>query len=434
MLKIRRTMWVSIIMLLCSGMAATAAPPTETLEGLIAEALARNPEIRGGEAKWQMLVAKANRTGAFEDPMLMIGIQNGMVSDPLAFDSDPMTSKMIGISQMLPFYGKRALMRAEAESDAEASRWELEERKVQMRKMISETWARLAFVETSLRLVEKNLGLLDEIARLAEASYKSGMGNQGDILRVQIESSRMEEMKIGLQQQRSSLQAMFTALLRRDQSADIAVPEGVLEPVTATAPELMALALKSRPEINAQRARIDMAKASKGLARREYFPDFTLTLEYMQRDAFTSGMATSDGEDMYNAKLSFNLPVLTAKRRAMVAEAHEAQQMAEADVDMLRNEIRRDIDDLLAKLAASARMERLYREALLPQDVFAKESILAAYRAGQVEFMSVLDAQMKLINDEQKQAMFIAEHQMLRAQLEATLGTKLPAPEQTGTL
>ena len=100
--------------------------------------------------------------------------------------------------------------------------------------------------------------------------------------------------------------------------------------------------------------------------------------------------------------------------------------MAEAEVDWLRHDIRRRIVDTLAKLDASARMARLYREGLLPQDEFARESALAAYRAGQLEFMSVLDGQMKLLADEQKYAGFVAEHQMLRAQLEATVGTKLP--------
>jgi outer membrane protein TolC len=146
----------------------------------------------------------------------------------------------------------------------------------------------------------------------------------------------------------------------------------------------------------------------------------------MQRDAFMNEMASSDGEDMYTATISFNLPVANGKRRAMVAEAQQEKRMAEAEVDWLRHEIRRRIDDTLAKLEANVRMAQLYREGLLPQDEFARESTLAGYRAGQLEFMSVLDSQMKLLADEQKYAMFVAENQMLRAQLEATVGTKLP--------
>jgi outer membrane protein TolC len=415
-----------LIVILISFSSAANASEVATLEDLVNEALTHNPEIRGSEAQWQMLVAKSKRVGAFDDPMLMFGIQSAMISDPLAFDQDPNTAKVIGISQMLPFFGKRSLMRAEAEGEANAARWSLEERKVELRKMVSEAWAQLTYVETSLRLVEKNITLLDDIGRLAEAAYSSGMGKQPDILRVQIERTRMEEMKVGLLQQQRSLKAMFTALLRRDEPRAVVVPEGVIVSVANNADELHALALQSRPELSARKARIDKAAAAERLAQREYFPDFTLSFEYMQRDAFENAMSASDGEDMYTATISFNLPVLTGKRRAMVVEAQQEKHMAEAEVEWLRHEMRRQIDDYLARLQASEQMARLYREGLLPQDEFVLESTLAAYRAGQTEFMAVLDSQMKQLGDEQKYAMFVAEHQMLRAQLEATLGTRLP--------
>jgi outer membrane protein TolC len=137
-------------------------------------------------------------------------------------------------------------------------------------------------------------------------------------------------------------------------------------------------------------------------------------------------MAMSNGDDMYTAGISFNLPLQLGKRRAMVNEAQQEKRMAEAEADGLRHEIHRRIRDALAKLESSAAMAQLYREGLLPQSEFARESTLASYRAGKAEFMAVLDSQMKLFGDEQKYAGFVAEHQMLRAQLEATVGTKLP--------
>jgi len=415
-----------LILLVASGVPcrAESAAPAE-LETLIAEALAHNPEIRGSEAQWRMAVAKSQQAGSFDDPMLMLKIQNAMISDPLAFDQDPMTGKVIGVSQMVPFYGKRGLARTGATKEAEAAHWNLEERKVELRRMVSETWAQLAYLQTSLQLVEKNITLLDDIARLAEASYSAGMGKQPDILRVQIERSRMEEMKLGLLQQERSQQALMKALLHRDDDERLVVPAGTITQVERSRDELLAQALATRPELLARTARIDKAAADERLATREYYPDFTLSFEYMQRDAFTSGMASSDGADMYSAGISFNLPVQLARRRAMVAESHEQKLMAEAEVDGLRTEMRRSIDDLLARLDASAGMAKLYHEGVVPQSEVVQESTLAAFRAGRVEFMSVLDSRMKLFGAEQQLAGFIAEHEMLRAQLEATVGTRL---------
>ena len=55
---------------------------------------------------------------ALDDPMLMLGIDNGLVRNPLSFDGDEATSKVIGISQMVPFYGKRDLRRQGAVHEA----------------------------------------------------------------------------------------------------------------------------------------------------------------------------------------------------------------------------------------------------------------------------------------------------------------------------
>jgi outer membrane protein TolC len=318
---------------------AAAESPVSEVETLVAEALAHNPEIGASNEKWQMLVAKARGAGALADPMLMLKIQNAMINDPLAFDKDPMTAKVIGISQMLPFAGKRDLLRAGAEQEAKSVEWELAERKVELRRMVLDAWAQLALVENSLRLVRENIALLDSLNRLAETGYSTGMVRQKDVLRTQIERSRMEEMRIGLEQRQKSLAAMFAALLHRPMDTPPPVVNVAIVPVQASAAELEELAFRSRPELFARSTRLEQARTSESLARRESYPDFTLSLEYMQRDAF-SGDPASMGEDMYRAGVSFNLPVQRQQRRAMVAEAQAQGRMAAAEIEQLRHEIR----------------------------------------------------------------------------------------------
>ena len=221
----------------------------------------------------------------------------------------------------------------------------------------SSLWSR-----THLRLVMENIALLDSLNRLAETGYSTGMVRQNEVLRTQIERSRMEEMRIGLEQRQKSLAAMFAALLHRPMDAPPPVVSATIVPVSQTAAELEELAFRSRPELFARSARLEQARTSETLARREYYPDFTLSFEYMQRDAF-SGDPESMGEDMYSAGVTFNLPVQRQKRRAMVAEAQAQGRMAEAEIEQLRHEIRRGISDYAgANLTASAAMAQLYDE------------------------------------------------------------------------
>ena len=129
------------ILLLCLCFFATdvafgeesSASSSDSLDALVDQALAGNPEIKASEARWQAFTQRVKQAGVFEDPMLMLKVQNALVRDPLNFRRDVMTAKVIGVSQMLPFFGKRALERQGAERAAESERWNLEERRLEVR-------------------------------------------------------------------------------------------------------------------------------------------------------------------------------------------------------------------------------------------------------------------------------------------------------------
>ena len=96
---------------------AEEARPAENLSRLIDSAIADNPELKASEARWQMFRNRVVHEGRLEDPMLMLKIQNGIVTDPLNFSKDAMTQKVVGLSQQLPYFGKRALRREVAERE-----------------------------------------------------------------------------------------------------------------------------------------------------------------------------------------------------------------------------------------------------------------------------------------------------------------------------
>ncbi len=399
-----------------------AAPHAAALDDLVAEALVSNPELKASEARWQMYTHKARQAGTFDDPMLMLGIDNGLIRDPFNFDRDMATSKVIGISQMVPFFGKRTLAREAASLEAVAVRWEVDERKLELTAMVKETWYRLYFADRSLAVLERSIASLDDLLRFTEAMYGVGQGRQADVLRAQVERSKMEEMRLVLQQQRRSLAAALNTLLSRPTTTAVPTVDQVeLTAVAFDAAELERLAEENRPLLRSLAARIDKARAERALADKEFYPDFTLAFEYMQRDS----VMDDPGHDMYNASVSFNLPLQRERRHAMVAESVAAQRMAGEEWHVARNNIRQAIAELLAQLERDRKMASLYREGLLPQAGAALESSLSAYRAGKGEFMQVLDSRMAFFNVERDYYKSVAEHQMELARLEATVGVSL---------
>jgi len=406
---------------------AMAAGPAEELEALVQEGLARNPEVHAAQARWEMLREKIVQAGSFEDPMLMFRIQNAPFSDPVAFNQEPMTAKVIGVSQKIPFAGKRALAAEVASHEAEAGRWQYEERRLELTRMIKETYYRLFYADEALRIVARNIQVLDDLIRFTETMYGVGKALQQDVFKAQVERSRMEDMQISLQQQRSSLAAVMNSLLYRPAETALPPVEGVvIVPLSATAGELAAQAEEQRPLLKSLAARVEKGKTAKVLAQKEYYPDFNVVFEYMQREP----VAETPGEDMYTLGVSLNLPVQRRRREAMVSEAQAETRMAAAELDTLRNTIRRNIADSLARLTRSRRMADLYRTAIIPQATGALDAAMAAYRVGKIDFLSVLDNQLNLFNYERQYYEAVAEHQMQSAQLEGVVGTALPLMER----
>ena len=412
-----------IIVLAMGGLFAVSVGAA-TLDDLVNQALTANPEVKASAARWEMFTQKARAAGSFDDPMIMLGIDSGLVRDPFNLDRDMETSKVIGISQMVPFFGKRDLMREAAIHESEATRWEVEERKLELAAMVKESWYQLYFTDQSLVALERSIANLDNLVRFVETMYGVGQARQADVLRVQVERSKMEEMRLTLRQQRRSLEAGLNALLYRPTATAVPIIESVeLTPATLDALELERLAEEKRPLLRAMASRIDKARAERALADKEFYPDFTLAFEYMQKDS----LMDDPGYDMYNASVSFNLPLQRERRHAMVAESDASRRMAEEELNMTRNRIRQTIADLLAQLERDRTMASLYREGIIPQSAAAVESALSAYRAGKGEFMQVLDSRMSLLSVERDYYRAVADHQMELARLEATVGVALPA-------
>ena len=163
--------------------------PAEELASLVATAVANNPELKSSQAKWQMFVNKAKQASSLEDPMFMFKLQNMLAREPFVFNKDPQSAKVIGISQQLPFWGKRAIKQEIANYEAESYKWAIEERKLELTRMVKETYYQLWAVDKSMGIVDKNLKILADFVTIAESKYSVGQGVQQDIYKANLEKS-----------------------------------------------------------------------------------------------------------------------------------------------------------------------------------------------------------------------------------------------------
>ena len=400
--------------------------PAEELPRLIETALTNNPELKSSQARWQMFASKAKQASTLEDPMFMFKLQNMLVREPFVFNKDPQSARVIGISQQLPFWGKRAIRQEVADLEAESYKWAIDERKLELSRMVKETYYQIWAVDKSLEIVDKNIRVLADFVTIAESKYSVGQGVQQDIYKAGLEKSKMLDMQINLQQQRKSLEANLNYLLYRPGNTQVGTVADFTLPLIPLTPEqLNQAALETRPQIKSLAILASKGQASHRLAQKEFYPDFNLSFEYMFKDAINTDMITDPGYNMFTLGVTFNLPFQQQKRHAMIAESTSETTMATEELRGLKNTISYTINDTLAQLNRRKKLVELYKGGIIPQAEQSLESAVISYRVNKVDFLTLLDGRMSLFTYERELNESQAEYMMGLAKLEAAVGTEL---------
>lgn len=412
-----------IVLVVSAGAgAATDSPAPESLPALVETALRNNAEVRMAESKARMFESRAGQAGSLDDPMLMLKIQNGIVTSPLDFRRDATTSKVIGISQMFPYGGKRELKKDAARYEAESYRFQTGERKIEIALMVSEAYYRVFMTRKMREITAKNIAVLDDIAKVAEARYSVGQAMQQDVHNARLERAKMEDMLISLEGDEKADTAALNAVLFRPADTPVgAIADFGISPLIIGPDELKKIAIETRPALKALGAMIEKKKADIELARREKYPDFTLSFEYMKREP--NGM--DEGYDMYTLGLSFNLPIRKQAREAMIGMASSDMNMTAAELAAAENAITSTIADALARMEKRQRQAEHYRASIIPRAQAAVESARISYGVGKLEFAMLADSLMARFNFEREYYSLLADCMMQLARLEAAVGKRL---------
>ena len=395
--------------------------PTMPLREAVAEALGNNPDIQTAKKEQEAVRERISPAGALDDPMLEAGVLNLSVPS-LRFDRDDMTMKMIGLSQRFPYPGKRALRQDVAVKDAEAVLHGYQETVNRVTRAVKIAYFDLALVIESTRLTEKNKRVLEQFLTTAEARYAVGQTSQADVLKAQTQVAKMTDELIKLARERRTIEAELNRALGRKPDLASSVPE--LPGLKDAMPQIDALrdeALRTRPQLMALHSTIARNEKALQLARKEYYPDFDVRFSYGQRDRSPMG---DRREDMVSLTVAINLPIWReSKLGPRVAEATAMRDQAASMLQAQQNEVTARLRQEVANVEQSFKSARLYETTVLPQARLTVESSFAAYRVNRVDFFTLLDNQMTVLNYEIAYATSVVSQNKALAEIEFIAGT-----------
>lgn len=401
MMKSRYSMIITII--LCAFTAAfSTAGYSQTqdqvlvLDDLINTAIEHNPQLKSMRSAFMADSSKISQEGALPDPVLSLGLMNLPVNS-FVFDQEPMTGKQIAINQQFPFPGKLGLKEDISSEDAVISRSNYQEYRNQLIRDVTTEYYNLFVIDKSIDITQKNQALLKEYTEIAQSRYRVGKGLQQDVLKAQVELSKMIDKFIRLKQERQVKQARINTLLNQPVDTPLGKPaEPGYNEFRQDLDSLQTLAKINRPLLAGWESMRKQSRLRVDLARKDYWPNIGVFVAYTQRDMLQNG---SPGHDFLSGGISLNLPVYSgSKQSKKVEESIYNENKIDDRYQQVLNQLYFELEDRYSSLIKNSELVDLFRTGIIPQATQSLESAFTGYQTDKVDFLTLVNNQLTLFN------------------------------------
>jgi cobalt-zinc-cadmium efflux system outer membrane protein len=429
-----RLFQVTLLLVLCLAVTLLLSSPLPAqdranlppdLQALIGEALKANPEIKQKSKLKSAAQEAIQPAGALDDPKLSVNIANLPV-DTWSFAQEPMTQKQFGLSQKIPFPGKRRLRSEVAEEQAKSENFSYKDKRNEIRAMVIQKYWGLALAYTGYDITQRNKQFWEQVVQVAETRYGVGMGRQSEVLQAQVELGNYLNRLLQWRQRQESVQADLNALRSKPPQEPIAKPQPLRSsPLRLTLDQLLSQA-HSRPGLEAIKTQITKQEKAVDLARKDYFPDVTIGVTYGFRESLDPPVNRTQA-DFFSTSIMFDLPIwygskIKPKIREQVQRKGAAREAYQSAWDKLAAAIK----DRYAKLERLSQQITLYEQGIIPQAKQAAATSLADYSVGSLDFARVYQNQIAAFNAELALQEYLKEYEENWAELEWLVGQELP--------
>lgn len=395
-----------------------AAGPAMTLDDVERIALEVNPEIQ--VAARRVAIAQAHRpvAGALDDPMAMYRGWGVPLSQPWNYNAG---QNMFGLSQTFPGRGKRALQTSLADSDIALAKAQLDQVRLDVRVRARKAFDDLLRAQEEMHIHDQHVGIARQAIQAARIKYAVGKVPQQDILKAQVELTRLTEHMIRFDHDAELARARINTLLGRSPASPLHVRgQFAIQIVLPSMQDLQEQALQARPDLIVAREAAERSRKEQALAKKAYVPDFTVSAGYMLMPSGT------DMRNSYMVEGTMNLPWLNRRKHdAEIAASTARTTEQDAEFANMRNAAFGQIQEALVEVQSAQRLAHMYHDDLRPQAVATLQASVIAYENDKTEFLDLLDSQMTVIDIDLAWLQAVADFDARLADLELATGSTL---------
>jgi cobalt-zinc-cadmium efflux system outer membrane protein len=393
----------------------------QTLSDYLRVASVNNAQLKGRFEEWKAALEQVPQAKALEDPKFTYTY----FIEEIETRVGPQKNKF-GIMQVFPWFGTIEARTDAASAKAKAARQRYEAAKLKLFREVKDAFYEFSYLAVSIDIAKENLELLQHFEEIARTQYRTAAATHPDIIRAQIELAKLEDILKSLVQLKAPTVANLNSALNRPVDSELSWPKK--EPAVKrelNRRDIIATLIRTNPELAELGWEIEAARSRVELAKKKFYPNIGVGVDWIQTgDAVSSGN-TDSGRDAVALMFSMNIPLWQDSYKAAERQARaNVRKVRQEKIDAKNKTIAQALK-VLYDVEDTQRKMNLYGDTLISKAeelVYASET---AYKAGTVDFLSLVDAQRMLLKYRLDYERAITNNQQNLAELEMLVGVEL---------
>ena len=399
------------------GVAHAQAPSRITLDQAIDLAVAHNHALKATQTQIQQNQAQEITAALRPNPNLTAdslfipvepqNFNSNIISNVTEFDA--------GLSYLFERGGKRHRRMDAARAATAQTRYQVSDAERSLIFNTAQQFITVQLAESNLDLANQDLASFQQTVNIAQAQYKAGAISQGDLLKITVQLLQFQTDVSSAKVAKVQALASLREFLGYD-----AVPahydvEGDLtyRPLQLNRDDLLAKALKNRPDLLAARAGVRAADTQYALAKADGKVDITGGLTYSH---------VSD-QNSLGVTVSFPLPIFD-RNQGEIARTHFAMGGAQETASAANDTVLSDVDSAYAAFSGNQDVVNLYAGGYLKQAQDSRDISEYAYHRGAASLLDFLDAERSYRATQLAYRQSLANYLIAVEQLKEAVGTR----------
>jgi len=392
-----------------------------TLSDYLRVAALNNAGLRAAFEQWRIAVEQVPRTQSRPDPKLTYGYFIEEVETRVG----PQRNRL-EIMQMFPWFGEIEARTDAAAAVAKAARERYETAKLRLFFEVKDAFHEYAYLASALEIARENLELVKHFEEVARTKYMAAAVGHPDVIRAQMELAKLEDQLKTLEDLRVPLVARLNAALNRQSFDLLPWPDKEeLHTGEVSRQRVVELLRARNPELKALNFDLEAARSRERLAKKQFWPDIGVGVGWTDTGSAMNPGVRDSGKDPIILMFTMNVPIWREGYKAAELQAKANVRKTAQQRREVENQIIARAEQALYDFEDSKRKMKLYGDVLVPKAEELLGASETAYRAGTVDFLSLINAQQKLLEFQLRYERAVADSQQRRAELEMLVGAEL---------